>query len=120
MVGNIVEVTDNSFEQEVLESNLPVLVDFCSPGCSPCRSIAPVVEELAGDYATRLKVVKCNLADNPGLHRKYGIRGVPTLLVFTGGNVNAQITGAAPKSQITAAIDKIIDWTPASRHLDKV
>ena len=107
MAGNIVEVTDSSFEQDVLQSDLPVLVDFWAPWCGPCRAIAPVVEELSADYGSKLKVAKCNVDDNPKVPGKYGIRAIPTLIIFKGGNVSEQITGAVAKSQITAAIDKV-------------
>ena len=108
MSGNIIEVTDSSFDQEVLQSDLPVLIDFWAPWCGPCLAIAPVVEELAADYGSKLKVVKCNVDDNPKEPRKYGIRAIPTLLIFKGGNVSEQITGAVTKSQITAAINKVV------------
>jgi thioredoxin 1 len=108
MAGNITEVTDGSFEQEVLQSDLPVLVDFWAPWCGPCRAIAPVVEELSTDYESKLKVVKCNVDDNPKVPGKYGIRAIPTLIIFKGGNVSEQITGAVAKSQITAAINKVV------------
>jgi thioredoxin 1 len=108
MAGNIVEVTDSSFEQDVLQSDLPVLVDFWAPWCGPCRAIAPVVEELSADYGSKLKVAKCNVDDNPKVPGKYGIRAIPTLIIFKGGNVSEQITGAVAKSQITAAIDKVL------------
>jgi thioredoxin 1 len=102
MAGNIIEVTDSSFEQDVLQSDQPVLVDFWAPWCGPCRAIAPVVEELSADYGSKLKVAKCNVDG------KYGIRAIPTLIIFKGGNVSEQITGAVAKSQITAAIDKVL------------
>jgi len=108
MAGSIIEVTDSSFEQDVLQSDLPVLVDFWAPWCGPCRAIAPVVEELLADYGLKLKVVKCNVDDNPKVPSKYGIRAIPTLIIFKGGNVSEQITGAVAKSQITAAIDKVL------------
>jgi thioredoxin 1 len=108
MAGNIIEVTDSSFEQEVLQSDLPVLVDFWAPWCGPCRAIAPVVEELSTDYESKLKVAKCNVDDNPKVPGKYGIRAIPTLIIFKSGNVSEQITGAVAKSQITAAIDKVV------------
>ncbi len=108
MAGNIIEVTDSSFEQEVLKSDLPVLVDFWAPWCGPCRAIAPVVEELSGDYQSKLKVVKCNVDDNPKVPGKYGIRAIPTLIIFKDGNVSDQITGAVAKTQIAAAINKVV------------
>lgn len=108
MAGNIIEVTDSSFDQEVLQSDLPVLVDFWAPWCGPCRAISPVVEEISTDYESRLKVVKCNVDDNPKVPGKYGIRAIPTLIIFKGGNVSEQITGAVAKSQITAAINKVV------------
>ena len=108
MAGNIIEVTDSSFEQEVLQSDLPVLVDFWAPWCGPCRAIAPVVEELSADYGNRLKVAKCNVDDNPKTPGKFGIRAIPTLIIFKAGSVSEQITGAVAKSQITAAIDKVM------------
>ncbi len=108
MAGNIIEVSDNSFEQEVLQSELPVLVDFWAPWCGPCRAISPVVEELSADYGNKLKVAKCNVDDNPKTPGKYGIRAIPTLIIFKNGSVSEQITGAVAKSQITAAIDKVV------------
>jgi thioredoxin 1 len=108
MAGTIIEVTDSSFEQEVLQSDLPVLVDFWAPWCGPCRAIAPVVEEISNDYQSKLKVVKCNVDDNPKVPGKYGIRAIPTLIIFKDGNVSDQITGAVAKSQIAAAIGKVV------------
>ena len=108
MAGNIIEITDATFEKEVLQSEVPVLVDFWAPWCGPCRAIAPVIEELAGDYVKKLKVGKCNVDDNPNTPSRFGIRAIPTLIIFKGGNVSEQITGAVAKSQIAAAIDKAV------------
>lgn len=108
MAGNIIEISDNSFEQEVLQSELPVLVDFWAPWCGPCRAISPVVEELSADYGTKLKVAKCNVDENPKTPGKFGIRAIPTLIIFKNGSVSEQITGAVAKSQIAAAIDKVV------------
>lgn len=105
---NIMEVSDGNFEQEVLQSNVPVLVDFWAPWCGPCRAIAPLVDELSGDYAGKLKVAKCNVDENPKTPSRYGIRAIPTLIIFKDGNVSEQITGAVAKSQISAAIDKAV------------
>lgn len=105
---NIIEINDNTFEQEVLQSDVPVLVDFWAPWCGPCRAIAPVIDELSGEYEGKLKVAKCNVDDNPKTPGRYGIRAIPTLIIFKGGNVSEQITGAVAKSQITAAVDKVV------------
>ncbi len=105
---NIMEVSDGNFEQEVLQSDVPVLVDFWAPWCGPCRAIAPLIDELSGDYAGKLKVAKCNVDENPKTPSRYGIRAIPTLIIFKGGNVSEQITGAVAKSQISAAIDKAV------------
>ncbi len=105
---NIMEVSDSNFEQEVLQSDLPVLVDFWAPWCGPCRAIAPLVDELSGDYAGKLKVAKCNVDENPKTPSRYGIRAIPTLIIFKDGNMSEQITGAVAKSQISAAIDKAV------------
>jgi thioredoxin 1 len=108
MAGNINEISDDLFEQKVLQSEVPVLVDFWAAWCGPCRAIAPVVEELATEYAGKLEVFKCNVDENPKTPGQYGIRAIPTLIIFKGGNVAEQITGAVAKSQITAAVEKVI------------
>ncbi len=105
---NIIEVSDSTFEQEVLQSEVPVLVDFWAPWCGPCRAIAPVIDELSGDYSGKLKIAKCNVDDNPKTPARYGIRAIPTLILFKDGSVSEQITGAVAKSQITAAVDKAV------------
>jgi thioredoxin 1 len=107
-VANVSEVSDISFDQEVLKSTVPVLIDFWAPWCGPCRSIAPIVEELATHYNGRLKVVKMNVDDNPQTPTRYGVRGIPNLIVFKGGQVAEQIIGAAPRAQLVKAIDRAL------------
>jgi len=107
-VAKISEVSDMSFNQEVLTSDLPVLIDFWAPWCGPCRAIAPVVEELAGQYAGRLKVVKMNVDDNPQTPSRYGVRSIPNLVLFKGGEVADQVIGAVPKAQLVKAIDRVL------------
>ena len=107
-MANVTEVTDQSFEQEVLKSSTPVLIDFWAPWCGPCKAIAPVVEELAGVYGERLKVVKMNVDDNPQTPQRYGVRGIPNLILFQGGNVREQIVGAVPKKRLVDAITAVV------------
>ena len=102
------EVTDAQFETEVLQSPLPVLIDFWAPWCGPCRVIAPVVEELANTYGGRLKVVKMNVDDNPETPARYGVRGIPNLLFLKDGEVKDQLIGAVPKAQLVRAIDTLL------------
>lgn len=108
MSGDILHVTDDSFEQEVLRSEQPVLVDYWAEWCGPCKMIAPILDEIAGEYADRVKIAKLNIDENPGTPPKYGIRGIPTLMLFKGGNVEATKVGAVSKSQLTAFIDSNI------------
>ncbi|MFQ6021622.1 MAG: thioredoxin TrxA [Acidiferrobacterales bacterium] len=105
MSQGIVHVTDESFETEVLKSDDPVLVDYWADWCGPCKMIAPVLEELASEYAGKLKVAKLNIDENPDTPPKYGIRGIPTLMLFKNGNVEATKVGAVSKSQLSAFID---------------
>jgi len=105
---NVTHVTDATFDQEVLKSPTPVLIDFWAPWCGPCRAIAPIVDELAGTYAGRLKVVKINVDDNPDTPSRYGVRGIPNLLIVKGGQVKEQIIGAVPKQQLVRAVDNAL------------
>ena len=105
MSEHIVHLTDDSFESDVLQSSEPVLVDYWADWCGPCKMIAPVLDEVAGEYAGRLKVAKLNIDENPNTPPKYGIRGIPTLMLFKNGNVEATKVGAVSKSQLTAFID---------------
>lgn len=102
------EITDTNFEAEVLKSSLPVLIDFWAPWCAPCRAIAPIVDELARDYAGKLKIVKMNVDDNPVTPSRYGVRSIPNLLIFKNGDVKDQIIGAVPKGHFVQAIDKVV------------
>ena len=104
----IQHVTDVTFEPEVLKSDLPVLVDYWAEWCGPCKAIAPVLEEVAKDYSGKLKVAKLNVDDNQEIPKRYGIRGIPTLMLFKNGNIEATKIGALSKSQLTAFLDSNI------------
>lgn len=108
MSGNIIQVSDDVFESDVLKSQEPVLVDFWAEWCGPCKMIAPVLEEIASEYAGKITVAKLNIDENPATPPKYGIRGIPTLMLFKNGNVEATKVGAVSKSQLTAFIDSNI------------
>lgn len=105
---NVLNIGDGDFQKEVLESDQPVLVDFWATWCAPCRAIAPAVDELATQYKGRVKVAKINIDDNQDTPQRYGIRSIPTLLVFKGGQVVEQIVGAVPKARLEAAITKAL------------
>jgi thioredoxin 1 len=104
----VVEVNDAAFEEEVIKSKLPVLVDFWAPWCGPCRMIAPIVEEIAESYAGRLKVAKLNVDNNQETTMKFGIRSIPTLILFKDGRAIDQIIGAVPKSQLENLVKKAL------------
>lgn len=108
MSEHVLEVTDASFEQEILKSPVPVLVDFWAAWCAPCRMIGPVVEELAEAYKDRLKVAKMNVDDNAGTPAQYGVRGIPALLFFKDGELVDQIIGAVPKTQVVSLLEKVL------------
>ncbi|AHF02736.1 thioredoxin [Marichromatium purpuratum 984] len=105
MSDSIVHVTDDTFEEEVLKSSKPVLLDYWADWCGPCKMIAPVLDEIASEYGKDLKVAKLNIDDNPNTPPRYGIRGIPTLMLFKDGEVEATKVGAVSKSQLTAFID---------------
>ncbi len=105
MSSDIVYVTDDTFEQEVLQSEIPVLVDYWAEWCGPCKMIAPLLDEIVSDYAGKLKIAKLNIDENSATPPKFGIRGIPTLMIFKNGDVEATKVGALSKSQLTAFID---------------
>ena len=107
-MGKALEVTDNTFEQEVLQSTQPVLVDFWAVWCGPCRAVAPIVEELAGEYEGRLKVMKLDVDDNPRTATAYGVQSIPTLLVFKDGKPAERIVGAVPKKVIADKLQSVM------------
>jgi thioredoxin 1 len=108
MAGNISNVSDDTFDNEVLQSSVPVLIDFWAPWCGPCKAIAPIVDEVANDYAGKLKVVKMNVDDNPRTPSRYGVRGIPNLILFKNGEVQQQIVGAVPKAHLVKAVSSVV------------
>ena len=108
MSDNIVHVTDATFDSEVLNSDLPVLVDFWAEWCGPCKMIAPVLDELAGELEGKLKIAKVDVDANPDIPPKFGIRGIATLTIFKGGNAEATKVGALSKTQLTDFVNEVI------------
>lgn len=108
MNENIIHITDDSFEEQVLQSQTPVLVDYWAEWCGPCKMIAPALDQIAQEYAGRLKIAKLNIDENQATPPKYGIRGIPTLMLFKNGNVEATKVGALSKTQLAAFIDSNI------------
>ena len=108
MSDSIVHVTDDTFEDTIIKADGPVLVDYWADWCGPCKMIAPILDEIAAEYAGKITIAKLNIDENPGTPPKYGIRGIPTLMIFKAGNVEATKVGAVSKSQLTAFIDSNI------------
>ncbi len=108
-MSGAIDVKDDSFETEVIGSDLPVLVDFWAPWCGPCRMVAPVVQEIAEQYDGKVKVVKMNTDENPKVASEYGIRSIPTLMVFKGGQKVDVVVGAVPKATLASTLEKHID-----------
>jgi thioredoxin 1 len=106
MAEGITEVNDATFDAEVIKSEIPVLVDFWAPWCGPCKAIAPVLEEISKTYEGRLKIMKCNVDDNPSTPSSFGIRAIPTLIIFKGGENVEQIVGMVEKSKLEQTINK--------------
>ena len=109
-MSKTIVLNDDNFESEVLNSEIPVLVDLWAEWCGPCRALAPVIEEIAEDYDGKLKVGKLNVDENPGVPSAYDIRSIPTLIVFKDGAVQERVVGALPKNQIVDLIESILEW----------
>ena len=105
---DVPQVTDSSFDQDVLQSDIPVLVDFWAPWCGPCRMVAPVVSEIAQQFKDKVKVVKLNTDENPDTASQYGIRSIPTLMIFKGGERVDMVVGAVPKTTLANTLEKYI------------
>ncbi|MCX5872488.1 MAG: thioredoxin [Deltaproteobacteria bacterium] len=105
--GTLLHVTDADFDQQILKSEVPALVDFWAAWCGPCRTVGPVVEELAGEYKDKIKIAKLNVDDNKQTPSKYGVKGIPTLMLFKNGQVIDQIVGAVQKNRIKEMLDKV-------------
>jgi len=106
--SSLVHVNDKNFASEVLNSDLPVLVDFWATWCGPCRSISPIVEELAKEFLGKIKVTKLNVDESPAIPSQYGVRGIPTLILFKGGKILDQIIGSVPRTRLKALIEKAL------------
>ncbi|MEW6291515.1 MAG: thioredoxin [Thermodesulfobacteriota bacterium] len=102
----VIHVTDGDFQEKILKSDIPALVDFWAPWCGPCKAIGPMINELAGEYEGKVRIAKMNVDENPETPGKYGIRAIPTLIFFKNGKVADQITGAVGKTQLVAMLDK--------------
>ena len=107
-MSNIIHLNDDTFQKEVIESSIPVLVDYWAEWCGPCKMIAPILDDLVSEYDGKLKIAKLNIDENPQTPTKFGIRGIPTLMIFKDGNPEATKVGALSKSQLTAFIDSTI------------
>jgi thioredoxin 1 len=107
-MAELAEVTDQTFEAEILKSDLPVVIDFWAEWCAPCRQIAPIIKELAAEYGDRVKIVKMDIDANPSTPGQYGIRAIPTILAFKGGQVVHQLQGARPKADFDTMIKELI------------
>ena len=108
MSNNIINVTDSNFEQEVLSSEIPILLDYWAEWCGPCKMIAPILNDIADEYSGKIKIAKLNIDENPGTPAKFGVRGIPTLMIFKSGSIEATKVGAMSKSQLSAFIDSTI------------
>lgn len=107
-MSNAKAVTDGEFKTEVLDSSIPVLVDFWATWCGPCQVMGPVIDALAGEYEGKVKVMKLNVDENPQTPAQYGVRGIPTLIIFKGGSESQRIVGAQPKNNVDAALKKVL------------